>query len=153
MKPSASLLEIEGLRLDIGGQPVLKGVDLSVASGETVALVGESGSGKSMTALTVMQLLPQAARTSGRVTFDGIDILSATEDQMCALRGDDVGMVFQEPMTGPTAPTPKPLPAGCSTGSARRRRNSRSRAIRTSFPAASASASSSPSPAHSSRSC
>jgi peptide/nickel transport system ATP-binding protein len=99
MKPSASLLEIEGLRLDIGGQPVLKGVDLSVASGETVALVGESGSGKSMTALTVMQLLPQAARTSGRVTFDGIDILSATEDQMCALRGDDVGMVFQEPMT------------------------------------------------------
>jgi len=99
MKPSASLLEIEGLKLDIGGQPVLKGVDLSVASGETVALVGESGSGKSMTALTVMQLLPQAARTSGRVTFDGIDILSATEDQMCALRGDDVGMVFQEPMT------------------------------------------------------
>jgi peptide/nickel transport system ATP-binding protein len=99
MKPSASLLEIEGLRLDIGGQPVLKGVDLSVASGETVALVGESGSGKSMTALTVMQLLPQAARTSGRVTFDGIDILSATEDQMCALRGNDIGMVFQEPMT------------------------------------------------------
>ena len=99
MKPSASLLEIEGLRLDIGGLPVLKGVDLSIASGETVALVGESGSGKSMTALTVMQLLPQAARTSGRVTFDGIDILSATEDQMCALRGDDIGMVFQEPMT------------------------------------------------------
>ena len=99
MKPSASLLEIEGLRLDIGGQPVLKGVDLSVASGETVALAGESGSGKSMTALTVMQLLPQAARTSGRVAFDGIDILSATEDQMCALRGNDIGMVFQEPMT------------------------------------------------------
>ena len=99
MKPSASLLEIEGLRLDIGGQSVLRGVELSVASGETVALVGESGSGKSMTALTVMQLLPQTARTSGRVAFDGIDILSATEDRMCALRGDDIGMVFQEPMT------------------------------------------------------
>ncbi|TIV06351.1 MAG: ATP-binding cassette domain-containing protein, partial [Mesorhizobium sp.] len=62
-------------------------------------LVGESGSGKSMTALTVMQLLPHLARAEGRVTFDGIDILRATEDQMCALRGDDIGMVFQEPTT------------------------------------------------------
>ncbi|TIV86768.1 MAG: ATP-binding cassette domain-containing protein, partial [Mesorhizobium sp.] len=62
-------------------------------------LVGESGSGKSMTALTIMQLLPHLARAEGRVTFDGIDILRATEDQMCALRGDDIGMVFQEPMT------------------------------------------------------
>jgi peptide/nickel transport system ATP-binding protein len=99
MKPTGSLLEIEDLSLEIDGQPILKGVDLSVAAGETVGLVGESGSGKSMTALTVMQLLPQAARAAGRVSFDGIDILSATEDQMCALRGDDIGMVFQEPMT------------------------------------------------------
>jgi peptide/nickel transport system ATP-binding protein len=52
-----------------------------------------------MTALTVMQLLPNAARTEGRVSFDGIDILAATEDRMCQLRGDDIGMVFQEPMT------------------------------------------------------
>ncbi|TIP32438.1 MAG: microcin ABC transporter ATP-binding protein, partial [Mesorhizobium sp.] len=50
-------------------------------------------------ALTIMQLLPHLARAEGRVTFDGIDILGATEDQMCALRGDDIGMVFQEPMT------------------------------------------------------
>jgi peptide/nickel transport system ATP-binding protein len=96
---SGSLLEIENLSLEIGGQPILKGVDLSVAAGETMGLVGESGSGKSMTALTAMQLLPQAARATGRVSFDGLDILSATEDQMCALRGDDIGMVFQEPMT------------------------------------------------------
>ncbi|CAN7477973.1 ABC transporter ATP-binding protein [Mesorhizobium sp. LjNodule214] len=94
-----SLLEIENLSLAIGDTPILKGVDLSVAPGEVMGLVGESGSGKSMTALTVMQLLPFAARATGRVTFDGIDILAASEDQMCALRGDDIGMVFQEPMT------------------------------------------------------
>jgi peptide/nickel transport system ATP-binding protein len=94
-----SLLEIENLSLDIGGTPILRNVDMTIDAGEVMGLVGESGSGKSMTALTVMQLLPKAATASGRVTFDGIDILSATEDQMCALRGDDIGMVFQEPMT------------------------------------------------------
>jgi len=94
-----SLLEIENLSLTIGETQILKDMELSVASGEVMGLVGESGSGKSMTALTVMRLLPHAARATGRVTFDGIDILGATEDQMCALRGDDIGMVFQEPMT------------------------------------------------------
>ncbi|OJU49371.1 MAG: microcin ABC transporter ATP-binding protein [Mesorhizobium sp. 61-13] len=94
-----SLLEIENLSLSIGETPILKGVELSAAPGEVMGLVGESGSGKSMTALTVMRLLPHLSHMSGRVTFDGIDILSATEDQMCALRGDDIGMVFQEPMT------------------------------------------------------
>ncbi|MBN9233797.1 MULTISPECIES: ABC transporter ATP-binding protein [Phyllobacteriaceae] len=94
-----SLLEIENLSLSIGSRPILKDIDLSVAPGEVVGLVGESGSGKSMTAMTVMQLLPFTARAAGSVRFDGIDILAATEDQMCALRGDDIGMVFQEPMT------------------------------------------------------
>ena len=94
-----SLLEIEKLSVEIGGTPILNGVDLAIGPGEVMGLVGESGSGKSMTALSVMRLLPHAARASGRVRFDGIDILSATEDQMCALRGDDIGMVFQEPMT------------------------------------------------------
>ncbi|AZO00205.1 ABC transporter ATP-binding protein [Mesorhizobium sp. M9A.F.Ca.ET.002.03.1.2] len=94
-----SLLEIENLSLSIGDTPILRDVELSVAPGEVMGLVGESGSGKSMTALTVMQLLPWAARATGRVAFDGIDILAASEDQMCALRGDDIGMVFQEPMT------------------------------------------------------
>jgi peptide/nickel transport system ATP-binding protein len=94
-----SLLEIEGLSLDIGTTPILKGVDLSIAPGQVMGLVGESGSGKSMTALAVMRLLPAGARASGRVTFDGKDILAASEDAMCRLRGDDVGMVFQEPMT------------------------------------------------------
>ncbi len=94
-----ALLEIEKLSLSIAGMPILKEVDLSIGAGETMGLVGESGSGKSMTALTIMQLLPSAARATGRVTFDGIDILAAPEAAMCRLRGDDIGMVFQEPMT------------------------------------------------------
>ncbi len=95
-----SLLEIENLSLSIHDKTILKDIDLSVASGEVMALVGESGSGKSMTALTVMQLLPHGARAeAGRVAFDGIELLGAPEAAMCRLRGKDIGMVFQEPMT------------------------------------------------------
>ncbi len=94
-----ALLEIEKLTLKIGDAPILNAVDLAIEAGQTMGLVGESGSGKSMTALTVMRLLPHAAEASGRVTFDGIDILAAPEAAMCRLRGDDIGMVFQEPMT------------------------------------------------------
>ena len=94
-----SLLAIEGLTLSVGDFAILKGIDLDVRPGETVALVGESGSGKSMTALSVMRLLPDTMTAGGRIRFDGKDILAATEDEMCRLRGDDIGMVFQEPMT------------------------------------------------------
>ena len=94
-----SLLEIEKLSLDIGTQPILRGVDLALDAGQVMGLVGESGSGKSMTALTIMQLLPEMARATGSVRFDGADLLAASEERMCALRGDDIGMVFQEPMT------------------------------------------------------
>jgi peptide/nickel transport system ATP-binding protein len=93
------VLEIENLSLSIGRHAILKDVDLTVRAGEVIGLVGESGSGKSMTALTVMGLLPHAARTAGSVRFVGEDLLSATEDRLCDLRGDDIGMVFQEPMT------------------------------------------------------
>jgi peptide/nickel transport system ATP-binding protein len=94
-----SLLEIEKLTLSIGKTRILKDVDLAVEQGEVVGLIGESGSGKSMTALTVMRLLPQMMQATGRVSFDGIDILAAPEAAMNRLRGDDIGMVFQEPMT------------------------------------------------------
>ncbi|MEP9371558.1 dipeptide ABC transporter ATP-binding protein [Mesorhizobium sp. KR1-2] len=94
-----SLLEIEKLSLNIGRVPILKDVDLTLDAGEAMGLVGESGSGKSMTALTVMQLLPSVAKAKGRVHFDGIDILAAPEPAMCKLRGNEIGMVFQEPMT------------------------------------------------------
>jgi len=94
-----SLLEIENLTLDIGGTPILKGIDLNFEAGEIMGLVGESGSGKSMTALSVMKLLPEFSTLSGRIGFNGSDLVKASEEQMCALRGDDIGMVFQEPMT------------------------------------------------------
>ncbi|RFC68045.1 MULTISPECIES: ABC transporter ATP-binding protein [Mesorhizobium] len=94
-----SLLEIESLNLEIDGTPILRNVELSIDRGEIRGLVGESGSGKSMTALTVMQLLPLGARATGQVRFDGKNLLAASENEMCQLRGDDIGMVFQEPMT------------------------------------------------------
>ena len=94
-----SLLEIRNLRLSIHGQEVLKGIDLDVAPGEIVAITGESGSGKSMTAFSVMQLLPNGAEASGKITLDGQSLLELGEDALCDLRGRAVGMVFQEPMT------------------------------------------------------
>ncbi|MHB2167877.1 ABC transporter ATP-binding protein [Alsobacter sp. R-9] len=93
------LLDIRGLDLSIAGVPILRDVSLSVEAGETLGIVGESGSGKSMTALSVMRLLPRGARATGAVTLEGRDLLAASERDMCALRGRTVGMVFQEPMT------------------------------------------------------
>ncbi|MBO6637225.1 MAG: ABC transporter ATP-binding protein [Roseitalea sp.] len=96
---TAPILAIDTLDLTIGGAPILKGVDMVVEAGKVHALVGESGSGKSMTALTTMRLLPHGAEASGTLRFGDEDLLAATEERMCALRGDDIGMVFQEPMT------------------------------------------------------
>jgi len=94
-----SLLEVENLRVSIGQIPILNGVNLAVETGEIMGLVGESGSGKSMTALAAMKLLPHGMEASGRVTLDGVAILSAPESAMNRLRGHDIAMVFQEPMT------------------------------------------------------
>ncbi len=94
-----TLLSVQNLSVGIHDFPVLSGVSLDLAAGEIVALTGESGSGKSMTSLAVMGLLPQGALATGRVLLDGVDLLSQTEAQMCALRGRAMGMIFQEPMT------------------------------------------------------
>ncbi len=94
-----SLLDITNLSLTIGGTRILQGVSLTVAPGEILAITGESGSGKSMTALAVMQLLPRGAQATGRIHLDGKDLTSLTEPQLCRLRGNDIGMIFQEPMT------------------------------------------------------
>lgn len=94
-----SLLEIENLTLSIGGIGILDRVSLHVDAGEIVAVTGESGSGKSMTALAVMGLLPERASATGRIALDGRDLLTTPEPAMCALRGREIGMVFQEPMT------------------------------------------------------
>ncbi|MGH1423733.1 MAG: ABC transporter ATP-binding protein [Pseudooceanicola sp.] len=94
-----SLLEIEGLTLSIHGDTILRDVSLSVDPGQIVGVIGESGSGKSMTAFSVLQLLPNGSVCDGRVTLSGHDILQMPEPDLCALRGSEVGMVFQEPMT------------------------------------------------------
>ena len=76
-----SLLSIEGLDLSIRGAPILKDVSLSVAPGQIVAITGESGSGKSLTAFSVMGLLPDGAVARGRITLDGTDLLALSEPE------------------------------------------------------------------------
>jgi len=94
-----TLLEVEKLRLAIGGTPILNGIDLRLDAGKVLGIIGESGSGKSMTALSIMRLLPAGSVATGAIRLNGTELLAQTETQMCAIRGRDVGMVFQEPMT------------------------------------------------------
>ncbi len=102
---TSPLIEIEGLRVLFQGDDgrvahAVDSVDLSVASGTTLGLVGESGCGKSVTSLAIMGLLPKSsAEVTGSVRFDGIDLLSASDDKLRDLRGNRLAMIFQEPMT------------------------------------------------------
>lgn len=98
------LLSIENLSVafEVRGRwvPVLRRVSLQIDEGDFVGLVGESGSGKSVMALSVLRLLPRAARViEGRIRFKGRDLLELPETQMRTIRGGRVGIVFQEPMT------------------------------------------------------
>ena len=98
------MLQIDRLntsfRTPEGWRSVLRDISLSVSEGETVAIVGESGSGKSVTALSIMGLLPKGvARQEGRILFEGRDLLTLSDREMRAIRGDRIGMIFQEPMT------------------------------------------------------
>ena len=79
--------------------PVVKDVAFSINRGEAVALVGESGSGKTLTALSILKLLPPAASVHGQVQFYGKNLIAASEHDMESIRGDRVSMIFQEPMT------------------------------------------------------
>lgn len=99
-----SVLSVRDLRTVVrsGGRelPVVRGVSFDVDAGEAVAIVGESGSGKSMTALSLMGLLPAAARvTGGSVHLDGRDLASLDESARRKLRGADIAMIYQDPMT------------------------------------------------------
>ena len=101
---SANLLEARDLRTELDGSGgivrALDGVDLEVPRGETFAIVGESGCGKSMTALTLMRLLPETGRiASGSVRLDGTELLTLPESAMRDIRGRRVAMIFQEPAT------------------------------------------------------
>ena len=97
---SPPTLEIEGLRVGFGAMEAVRGISLSVARGETHCLVGESGCGKSVSALAVMGLLPPGARREvRRIAFVGEEIGHLSERRLARLRGDRMGMIFQEPMT------------------------------------------------------
>src|SRR5690348_9703828 len=98
----AALLDISDLRVSFdtidGPVHVLRGIGLSVAAGERVALVGESGSGKSVTARTILGLLnPRRSRVAGSVRFNGAELLSEPPARMRERRGREITMIFQDP--------------------------------------------------------
>jgi len=95
---NAPLLSIEKLVVRFGDARVVDDVSFSIAAGEKFALVGESGSGKSITALSVLRLV-DAAVTTGTIRFGGEDLLAKSEREMRGIRGRDIAMIFQEPMT------------------------------------------------------
>jgi len=108
MQPSvtgvAPILSVENLttsfRVNNEWKPVVRNISFDVAPRETVAIVGESGSGKSVTSLSIMRLLPKAtSKIEGKVTLGGKELLSLPEDEMRKVRGNDISMIFQEPMT------------------------------------------------------
>jgi len=99
-----ALVDISDLTIGFGADetkpPVVDGVDISIGKGEIVALVGESGSGKSMTALSIVGLLPERGRVrAGCILFEGEDLLAFDEAGLRSVRGARIGMIFQEPMT------------------------------------------------------
>lgn len=94
------LLAVEGLKVAFGDHSAVRGLDLRVLPGQTVAVVGESGSGKSTTAAAILGLLPPGGRiTAGRIMFDGVDISAADRRALRSIRGQQIGYIPQDPMT------------------------------------------------------
>jgi peptide/nickel transport system ATP-binding protein len=97
------LLDVQDLRITLntarGPADALRGVSFSLERGQTLGLIGESGCGKSITALALMGLLPDGAKVAGSMRFAGRELTTLDEAELCQLRGDRIGMVFQEPMS------------------------------------------------------
>lgn len=99
------LLEVRGLKTyfytEDGVVPAVDGVDFSITKGETIGIVGESGCGKSVTSLSIMRLIPNPPGkiVDGEIIFEGSDLLKKTEAEMRKIRGNEISMIFQEPMT------------------------------------------------------
>ena len=96
---ASTVLRLQGLTVDFPGRRAVDGLDLELKEGEILALVGESGCGKSTTALSILQLLPRNAVIGGRIELAGRDIRGLKPKALAALRGRDVAMIFQEPMS------------------------------------------------------
>ena len=145
---AAATLEVSNLRVELttrdGISPVIDDLSFSLRAGETLALVGESGCGKSMTALAVMGLLPHPVGriAGGSIFFDGEDLVAASDRRLRDIRGNEISMIFQEPMTslnpvytigaatrGSAGERPGNMPSNCSTRSAFPTRRRESTAI------------------------
>ncbi len=95
-----ALLEVRDLSIAFGRKPpVVRGLDLTLAAGQRLGIIGESGSGKTVTALAIMGLLPDNARVSGSIKLGGRELVGLSDRAMSRVRGDAMGMIFQEPMT------------------------------------------------------
>lgn len=92
-------LVVRDLVIEIDGRRVVDGVSFEVPDGARVGLIGESGSGKSLTALAILGLLPDAATARGSVVWDGRELIAMPDRELASLRGDEIGIVFQEPRT------------------------------------------------------
>lgn len=92
-------LTVEDLVIEIDGRRVVDGVSLQVPDGTRLGVIGESGSGKSLTALAVLGLLPEGATARGSIRWDGTELIGMPDRELARLRGDDIGIVFQEPRT------------------------------------------------------
>jgi peptide/nickel transport system ATP-binding protein len=94
-----ALAEIRGLVVQAGRATLLRGIDLDIPRGRILGVVGESGSGKSTLALALLRLLPPGVTATGRIGFDGTDLLTLPEHALQRLRGIRIAMIFQDPMT------------------------------------------------------
>lgn len=92
-------LDVTDLVIEIAGRRVVDGVSFAVADGARVGIIGESGSGKSLTALAALGLLPDGATVSGSIRWNGRELVGLPDRELAQLRGDEIGMVFQEPQT------------------------------------------------------
>jgi peptide/nickel transport system ATP-binding protein len=128
-----ALLEVANLSVLLqthrGPAYAVRDVNFTLERGETLGIVGESGCGKSMTAMALMGLLPESAKVTGSIRFEGEELVTKTDKQMGAIRGDRIGMIFQEPMTalnpvhtvGKQVAEPLRLHRGMSAGDARKK--------------------------------
>ncbi len=102
MKNNAKkIISIKSLNMEINEKPILKNVSININHGEMVGLVGESGSGKSVTALSILKLIDENVMLikSGQILFMDEDLLTKSEKEIQKIRGKDISMIFQEPMT------------------------------------------------------